>query len=150
MTSETFSGILIQLMDGSRMNLRKAHDMLKEKGIQVSYQSLAAYKAFTGVPAYDKAQAILTAFDYPIEESELFDILENSRDRLKEMNQDSRKYLQRSIRINPNLFNSDMTVEALELLLEQRIEELGENTVNAYVSNLIKKDLIESGYIEAA
>lgn len=145
----TFSAMLNQIMNASHINLRKAHKLLQENGVSISYSSLAAYKAFTAVPSYERAQEVLRAFDYELSDEELMEVLLYSRSELKEYREDARQYLNKGFRMNPKYFAENMTSDDLELLIDRRIDETGEGTLNSYVSRLVKEDLIRSGLLES-
>jgi len=147
MKNITFSALLTQIMSASRMKLTDLHKRLTNRGENISYQALSSYRAFTAVPPYNKASAILSAVNYSADENELNEILEYSREMLKELNSDSKQYIQQGIRISPKLLGLDMSVDALELLLDRRIAETDEKTLNAYINSLIKADLVKYGFV---
>ena len=144
----TFSTLLTQILNASGMSLTKASQYLEEKGINVPYSSLAAYKAFTSVPEYDRAVEILNGFDYPISSEELLEVIQYSKSELKDYKTDTRQYLNKGLRLNPKQFQEDMTADELERILEVRMNEIGEPNLNSYISKLIKNDLVSEGLIE--
>ncbi len=145
----TFSALLTQILGASSMNLKQSLAVLHERGVSISYSSLSAYKAFTAVPSYERAQEILRAFDYEISDEELTEVLQYSRSELKEYREDARKYLNSGIRLNPKYFGEGMTSADLELLISEQIDDAGDGTMNAYLSRLVKEDLIRSGLLES-
>ena len=144
----TFSMLLTQILNAMGLNLRQAEAYLSEKGVNIPYPSLAAYKKFTSVPEYDRALEILNGFDYPISNEELRNVIQYSKSQLKEYKLDSRQYLNKGIRLTPKQFDEDMTTDELERIIELRMQELNEPNLNSYISKLIKKDLTDSGLVK--
>ena len=147
MQKTTFATVFGQILAASDMSLRQAHAYLEERGVQVPYQTLSAYKTFSAVPAYDRALDILKAFDYEIADEDLSELLQYSATELKQYREDARKYLNRGVRINPKFFSEDMTSDDLEFIINQRIEESGDGTLNTYLMRLIKEDLTKNGFL---
>ena len=147
MQNITFSALLTQILSASGLNLREAQQFLSENGADVPYSSLAAYKTFTAVPAYDRGKEILDAFHYVMDDDELIEILQYSRSELKEYKEDERQYVNKGIRLSAKYFKEGITTDELESLVETRIQELNEKNWNTYIASLIRKDLIEDGLI---
>lgn len=151
----TFSTLLTQLVNESEESLRqiakKIQDILTDQNssVKLSYQTLAAYRNFTSVPSFERAVIIMTYFNYSIDNQQLTEILDYSRSELKKMNEE--KDIRQGIRLNPRNFEDGMSVTELEIIIKQRIAEIyGEDngSINTYVTDLMKKDLISSGYIQ--
>ena len=152
----TFAALLSQLVDESGMSNRKValdiQKKLKEQNsnISLSYPSFFAYRNFTMVPSFEKASIIVDYFNYDITNEELSSILEYSRNELKKLKEDDNKDIRQGIRINPSNFSKNLSTSELEILIKNRIDELyGEDkgSLNAYINDLIKSDLIKYGYI---
>ena len=148
MKQMTFATLFGQILIASDMNLRQAQAFLEDRNVQVPYKSLSAYKTFTAVPAYDRALDILKAFDYEITDEELSDLLQYSATELKQYREDAKKYLVRGVRFNPKFFAEDLSSDDLEFIINQRVDEAGDGNLNAYLSRLVKEDLIENGFLE--
>ena len=151
-----FAALLSQLVDESGMSNRKValdiQKKLKEQNsnISLSYPSFFAYRNFTMVPSFEKASIIVDYFNYDITNEELSSILEYSRNELKKLKEDDNKDIRQGIRINPSNFSKNLSTSELEILIKNRIDELyGEDkgSLNAYINDLIKSDLIKYGYI---
>ena len=152
----TFSALLSQLVDESGMTNRKValaiQDELKKENsnVTLSYPSFFAYRNFTMVPSFEKASIIVKYFNYDISNEELSNILEYSRSELKKIKEDDNKDIRQGIRIKPSNFSDDMSASELEIIIKNRIDELyGEDkgSINGYINDLIKDDLIKYGYI---
>ena len=152
----TFAALLSQLVDESGMSNRKValdiQKKLKEQNsnISLSYPSFFAYRNFTMVPSFEKASIIVDYFNYDITNEELSSILEYSRNELKKLKEEENKDIRQGIRINPSNFSENLSTSELEILIKNRIDELyGEDkgSLNAYINDLIKSDLIKYGYI---
>lgn len=151
MIETTFSTLFTQLLNASEMNVSQLYRELKKNNINISYQALAAYKAFDTVPKFEKAAEILNYFDYNKSDSELTEILNYSRSELKNYKAQERKDIRQGIRLTPSSFAEDITADELDVMIQKRINELSENgdhSFNSYVSSLIKKDLQEQGYLQ--
>lgn len=150
----TFSILLAQLVEESEESLRQIAKKIQNKlndqnsSVKISYQALAAYRNYTSVPSFERAVIIMNYFNYPIDNKQLTEILDYSRSELKKMNEE--KDIRQGIRLSPKNFEKGMSVMELELIIKQRITEIyGENngSINSYITDLMKNDLISSGYI---
>ena len=153
----TFSALLAQLVDESGMTNRKVALEIQEKlrkensNVSLSYPAFFAYRNFTMVPTFEKALIIVNFFNYDISNEDLSAILEYSRSELKKMREDEAKDIRQGIRIKPSNFYEGLSASELEIIINQRIDELygeGNGSMNAYVNDLIKNDLIKYGYIK--
>lgn len=146
----TFSGLLAQLMSGNGIStIKELHHYLQSKGFHISYPALAAYGAFTSVPSFEKAKEILSLLGYTLSGDELSEILSYSRSELRLNKKDSQSSFSMGLRIPPKYIDENMTVDQLAMALQLRAKDLYQDSGNItlYISGLIKKDLIESGYI---
>lgn len=147
MSQVTFSTLLSQLAGAYGYNVRRLHQHLLDSGIDISYATIASYHAFRTVPTFETAKSILNAFNYSISDEELTNILSLSRSEISEYKEDTRKTIMRSIKINPALIQADLSVDDLNTILSNRAEDLN-HSLNGYIVELIKRDLVLSGYIE--
>lgn len=146
----TFSTILTQLLKYNDKSLRSlVNDMNNHQDVSISYPAFVSYKNYDVVPSFEKASIILNYFNYDITNQELTDILEYSRNELKKLKSDDVKDIRQGIRLSPSYFGIKET-EDLEVILQKRINELNleKNTINTYISELIRIDLETSGYIQ--
>lgn len=146
---DSFSVVLRQLIDYSELSMRDLAAELKQSGSNISYPALAAYKNYYSVPPFDRARQILDMFQYEISDDELIAMLEYSRSELKSMREDNYSVIQQGLRIPASQFGQSYNAIQVRDIIDQRIEELlPENgNFNAYVTYLIKNDLIMSGYL---
>ena len=65
------------------------------------------------------------------------------------MKSEGQNDIRQGVRINPKKMGLSINVSELELLIKRRINELydKDESFNSYVNDLIKNDLIQSGYI---
>lgn len=145
MQNTTFATLMTQLFDESDFKtMREFHSAMVSSGAPVNYTTLMSYKKFDVVPSFEKAKAIIQEFNYQISDEDLRKVLLYSQQELRRIKQ-SRKYIQRGIRLNPRHFGSDMNPEKLERRMQERAEELfgDKATLNMYLEFLIKNDLNE-------
>lgn len=142
-----FSILLRQLMESENMKLKDLYEKLQGAGAQISYPTLSTYRKGNSVPSFRKAKQIVQLFDYPISDEELQDDLLFSKEVLHDQREENPDYIQRSVRIKPELFG--MNADSLQLVLRQRITDLygDEGNLNRYFNDLIKNDLVSSGFI---
>lgn len=146
MQSTTFATLMTQLFEESDFRtMREFHTAMVNSGSPINYTTLMSYKKFDVVPSFEKAKSIIQEFNYQITDEELRQILLYSQQELRRIKQ-SRKYIQRGIRLNPRHFGTDMNPERLERRMQERAEELlgDKATLNMYLEFLIKKDLSEA------
>lgn len=151
----TFSAILAQLVNESKQSTRKIVKDIdnstkdEQTRVSISYPAFASYKNFDTVPSYEKAKKILSFFDYDISDNELTEVLNYSRQELKKIKDSDSKDMRQGIRLSPANFGLD-SADDLSVIIQRRITELGvrNRSVNTYISELIKKDLQDSGYIQ--
>ena len=146
---DTFSNLLMQLLNASDMKTKDLFRILEERGSGISYPALGAYKNFNSVPPFDRAKMILDALNYDISDEDLTSILQFSRDELKRFREDDQSVLQQGIRLSPAYYDKDIDALALREIIERRaIEVLPDaGNFNSYVNKLIKDDLLQAGYL---
>ena len=146
----TFSSLFIQLLSSSNETVRSLYRDLRNTGNEISYPSLVSYKNFNALPTFDRARLILNHYNYPLSDLELREMLEYSRQELKDFRLDNSKYYQRGIRLSPSFFGDTLSVQGLELMIEQRTLEVDPEggSINQYISKLIKDDLIRNAYLK--
>lgn len=146
----TFSSLLLQLLVSSNETVRDLYRALSYSGNEISYPSLVSYKNFDAIPSFDRAKNILNYYNYLITDDDLVEILDYSRQELKEYRLDNAKYYQRGIRLSPSFFSEDLTVRGLEQLIEQRSVEVDSESgnINQYIARLIKDDLVKNAYLK--
>lgn len=144
-----FATILKQLISGSGLNLIKTLNYLQNHDVSVSYSALSTYQKGNAVPSFDRARSILDAFDYPIEDDDLREILNMSRSRMQEQHEQSSDVVNTSIRLRPEYFGN-MSASDLLFTIRDRVKTFPEadGNMNRYINFLIRKDLVESGYID--
>ena len=155
MDNLTYSALLTQILQAENKKCQDLYEVVikYEKdynlNIQISYPALAAYKNYSIVPTFEKASLILKAVGYSISTTDLSKILEYSRQELKRMKSEGQNDIRQGVRINPKKMGLSINVSELELLIKRRINELydKDESFNSYVNDLIKNDLIQSGYI---
>lgn len=112
----------------------------------ISYSTFISYINGNSCPLNDIAKKILIPFNLNIDDHELENILITSKKLIKNLNEND-KYLVRGVRISlADMGNINKVY--LENLIKKRASELTEKgTFNAYVTDLIKKDLTKSGIL---
>ena len=145
----TFSSLFTQLLMSSNESVRDLYRSLQNEGNEISYPSLVSYKNFNALPTFDRARYILNHYNYPLSDNELTEMLDYSRQELKEYRMDNSKVYQRGIRLSPAFFDDELTVQGLERLIEQRSIEIDPDSgnINQYIGKLIKDDLIKNAYL---
>lgn len=144
-----FSDFVRSLMASSDYgSYRKLYKTLSERDCDFSYSTLTGYCNGNVCPTPEKARQIISAFDYPIDEEELDDLLNQSKNMIREMDQ-SEKYIQHGVRIPVNYFG--LPKAKLEISMSKRAEEVTgkDKSFNAYICYLIKEDLTKSGILES-
>lgn len=150
MANITFSVLLSQILTASGIRFAKAgYELVRDAGVNVSYSTFANYKAFTTVPSFNMARQILDCFDYQCSDEELRSILDYSNRELHYLRTGEKRILQRGISLNPEYFEESLSPDALQAMLEDAAQtQLGpDGTVNQYINELIRNDLISKGFI---
>ncbi len=130
------------------MTARQLFRILRDRNVDISYPAIGSYKNYDSVPSFDRARAILDALEYEISDDDLSEILQYSRDELKEIRQDEQT-VQQGVRLSPKFFSGNINAAELRTMIDSRIEELTSvnGNFNSYISWLIKNDLTNAGYI---
>lgn len=145
-----FSHILSDAMSDSGITTcRGVEAVLIENGTtDINFRRVSEYKNGYTVPPFEKAKSLLSALKYTIDDSELTRILEESRERAKDVKEEfgfnrQKGIIKRRININLNEILSEFEESAAEKVLEKRVKDLygDENMFSRYVNMLIKKDL---------
>ena len=148
----TFSSLFIQLLNESGISLAKTYRDMSDQGLYIPYSSLAGYKNFTVVPTFERALDILDYYKYPLTKDELSEILSYSRQQLSRIDISSDKsVIRRGIQLSAQNISPALNADDLDVMLTRRIQELfpdREANLSTYINDLIKKDLIESGYVD--
>lgn len=145
----TFSSLITQLMEQMDFSTKDTCKFLSDKGIDIPYSTFASYKSFDTVPSINRAKQILDTFNYEIGDEELREMIQYSKEENRKL-KESNGYVQTGIRLATKQFSNDIDSEQLQVMITQRANELIENqpSINSYVTYLIKKDLIDSGYLK--
>lgn len=146
----TFSMLMTQLLEESNMSVAELHREMQQAEINISYPTLAAYKNFTVVPTYERALVILNFFNYKMQNDDLIKMLDHSRNEIKKMRITDKSSIRQGIQLSAKYFSSSLSGLDLDIMITRRINELYDHNGNmsSYVTDLIKKDLIESGYLK--
>ena len=130
------------------MTARQLFRILRDRNVDISYPAIGSYKNYDSVPSFDRARAILDALEYEISDDDLSEILQYSRDELKEIRQDEQT-VQQGVRLSPKFFSGNINAAELRTMIDSRIEELTSvnGNFNSYISWLIKNDLTNAGYL---
>lgn len=146
-SNKLFSSLLIQLFNNTDA---KAVDVVKyindNLDTKISVSTITAYKRSGIVPSYEKARAILEYFNYDLSEDELNEMLIYSRNERKNLDKST---IKNGLSLKPANFNLK-NVDQLSVVLKKRIDDLYEQdgSFNKYVTDLIKRDLLEVGLIK--
>ena len=147
--SECFSVILTQAMQAYGVGCRKFDEILVESGItDISYKRISDYSNGIHTPSFERAKALLSALEYPIDDKTLMNALKLNREMIKDEADYvsvGSKEVRRTIRIKLKRLLPDKTEEETERFLWQRITDLcgDEKQLSLYVQGLIAKDLQE-------
>lgn len=145
-----FDEILSLAMTDAGLGCMSFEEILKEKGIEVSFKTISAYMRGARVPSYERAKALLDILGVPIKEEELIELLERSREKVKQQKKyftEEETEIRRTItiRIKPKNISPELSAYQGMRVLEDRIRDLfgDENKFSDYVKMLIVKDLRE-------
>ena len=90
---QTFSRLIIQILQDQNLNLTQLYKELYDLGLNITYASLYGYYTGKMVPPLSKAKEILKTEKIEIEDEELEAILEQSRQVQKQENSQEDKIL---------------------------------------------------------
>lgn len=159
----TFSRLIQQILDEQNMNLTTLATELYDLGVDITYSALYSYYSGTSVPPIKMAKDILKTEKIYFKESELEEILEYSKKISRNENIYKDRILRIDVKIKPEVISKDFqhNPSSLRNIIDIRTNELfgdndlitqfsanGKRKLGAYISYLIKKDLIENGLIE--
>ena len=151
----TFSELINERINEGMPNAnRLIVNSLAEKNIPISMRSLQKYRKGDRVPAFLVAKEILRVLNIPVSDSELADVLENSRQNDEETidknySSFNRKEDERKIRIKTritvdlNRIDIDVSNEIKSQIINDRMIELygDDDSLSEYIHDLIKEDL---------
>lgn len=159
----TFDTLLHRYLQERDINLTRYYKELNDLGLNITYASLYAYYTGTSIPQYSTARKILKLSRMNIANEELEQILEYSKKVNKEEKTDLNNELHINLKIKPKNVDKNFANNAkgLKTIIEMRADELfgkddeitsatagGKRKISSYLSYLIKRDLIESGFIK--
>lgn len=146
-----FSALLSQLLGESKQPANEIVRLItkNDQTIKISYPAFMSYKNFDTVPSYEKAKTILDYFNYKMTEDELAEVLTHSRTELKKIKESEAKTVRQGVRLSPSYFGVE-SADDLSVIIQRRITDLykEDGSMNTYISDLIKRDLKDSGYIK--
>ena len=159
----TFRRLLIDILTDRNINLSNLYNELNDLGLNIKYSSLYSYFIGVVVPPFNVAKKILNIEHVTLNDNELEQILSRSKRVSKMERQENDDVLNLNLKIKPELIDQKYKSNSRSLrnMIEMRTEELfvdddlqvkfsalGKRKISAYVAYLIKKDLLESGFIE--
>lgn len=151
----TFSELINERINEGMPNAnRLIVNSLTEKNIPISMRSLQKYRKGDRVPAFLVAKEILRVLNIPVSDSELKDVLENSRQNDEETidknyssfnrKEDERKTrIKTKITVDLNKIDIDVSNEIKSQIINDRLLELygDDDSLSEYIHDLIKEDL---------
>ena len=151
----TFSELINERINEGMPNAnRLIVNSLTEKNISISMRSLQKYRKGDRVPAFLVAKEILRVLNIPVSDSELADVLENSRQRDEETvdknyssfnrKEDEHKARTKTrISVDLNKIDIDVGNEIKSQIINDRLIELygDDDSLSEYIHDLIKEDL---------
>lgn len=145
-----FDELLSSAMNDAGLGCMSFEELLKEKGVIISFKTISAYMRGIRLPYYERAKIMLNALEVPMEEEELIELLKRSRERIKKEKsyfKEEETEIRKTITIRIKTKNISPEIPAYQgmRLLEDRIRDLfgDENKLSDYVKMLIMKDLRE-------
>lgn len=159
----TFARILQQILDEQNVNLTILADELYSLGLNITYSALYSYYSSTCVPPFSTAKKILHFCKIEISDKELENILEVSKKIARNENIYKDRIMRIDVKIKPEIISQKYKYnpEGLKNIIEMRADEIfgdeelvtnysanGKRKLGAYISYLIKKDLLENEILE--
>lgn len=143
---DAFHEILAYILEEKNLNKNTASKYLKTKGIDIERAVVSTYVNCTVVPKPFRAKEILQAFGYEMNDDELKEALNLSKQIKRSQNYGNDKYFVTGIRIPFSKLSSIETNPLkIELMLNQRINEINQRIKKrgtiSYITTLIKADL---------
>ncbi len=159
----TFSRLIQQILDENNINLTELATELYDLGLDIKYSALYSYYSGSSVPPFRTANKILTSERIFINDNELDEILAYSSKISKTENIYKDRILRLDVKIKPEVISKEFenNPDGLRNIIDLRSNELfgdddlitkysvsGKRKLGAYISYLIKKDLIENELIK--
>lgn len=159
----TFATLLQQILNEQELNLTELSTLLYNLGLNITYSALYSYYSSSSVPPFVSAKKILNLCKIKISDKELEDVLETSKKVSRNENIYKDRIMRLDVKIKPESISKEYSrnPEGLRNLIDLRSEELftddelitkysamGKRKLGAYISYLIKKDLIENGLLK--
>lgn len=159
----TFSRLIQQILDENNINLSELSTELYDLGLNITYSALYSYYSGSSVPPFRTANKILKSERVFINDKELDEILTYSSKISKTENIYKDRILRLDVKIKPEVISKEFenNPNGLRSIIDLRSNELfgdedlitkysvnGKRKLGAYISYLIKKDLIENGLIK--
>lgn len=144
----TYSDLLRDLIKNLEFNTIKELYNKLIVGNGISYPSFVSYCNGSSCPTFSKAKLILNLLSYQADDKEISESLKRSKNTMREIGNDE-KYIQHGVRIPVEEFETSKGM--LERIIQMRAEEVTgkSKSFNAYICELLKKDLEESGMISS-
>ena len=151
MIDKYFSELLSEAMDlADCTSDKELESLLKSSGnFNISRSSITQYHSGMIIPPFLKAKAILDVLEYSMDDQELTEVLEESKENSKQVKElygyAADEKARKTVVLNyGQLMRGYESFESMEIL-NKRIEELygNETSFSAYVNSLIRKDLAE-------
>lgn len=159
----TFSRLISQILDEQNINLTELANELYDLGLNITYSALYSYYSGASVPPFRTASKILKLENIHIDNNELDGILSYSKKISKDEDIYKNKILRIDVKIKPEVISKrfENNPNGLRNLIDLRANEvfsdediitqysvIGNRKLGAYISYLIRKDLIESGLLK--
>lgn len=158
----TFARLIQQILDEQSINLTTLSTELYDLGVNITYSALYSYYSGSSVPTMDTAKNILKVEKIKFSDDELKNVLEYSKKISRNENIYKDRILRIDVKIKPEVISREFerNPNALRNLIDIRSDELfgdndlilqysanGKRKLGAYISYLIKKDLLENNLI---
>lgn len=143
---DAFHEILAYILEEKKLNKNTASKYLKNKGLDIERHVVSTYVNCTVVPRAFRAKEILQAFEYELNDDDLKEALELSKQIKRSQSYGNDKYFVTGIRIPFSRLSSiENNPLKIELMLNERINEINRRLKKrgtiSYITTLIKADL---------
>lgn len=145
-----FDEVLTIAMNDMGIGCVNLEEILEEKNSKISYKTISAYMRGMRLPSYERAKILFAHLQIEIQEDELIDLLNRSRERIKNQKnyfKEEATEIRRTItiRIKPKNISPGLSAYQGMRVLEERIKDMfgDETKLSDYVKHLITKDLKE-------
>lgn len=159
--ANTFGYLIDRLLSDRDISLTYLHRELNNLGVNVTYPSLYSYLNLTHCPSNEIAKKIVRCEKLSISDSELAEILEATRQSIKEIKEETElNELVVNLKIKPEqiddryknnsfLLKKDIKERINELMPDKKINKQNKDleNISAYVTYLIKKDLNDGNIV---